>query len=320
VAAKMKRTLACQDSLRLNGGRLFVFGVLQRANVRNRNGRVYPKSILKREAERYYKTHVKLNRALGELDHPDPHSEHFRALTPENISHRTLDFYWEGDDLMGYVEVLPTPAGCTLRDFYLAGARLGMSSRGWATLKEEDGALLIQNDFELITFDFVSDPSTEGAFLLPVQERMNVAPMLPLHVLASELNMVKPRSISTSTSSGPKHNGSSTENDFTGHAPSISIRTLNPAILDHSNSSSNASNSNTHNAHHEGPTPPQEVEPSSGCFGCVPLRNKSGVQPVLTNPHITTTSAWRSFQQQQQQQQQNDEEAKSASGTLIKHR
>lgn len=64
---------------------------------------------------------------------------------------QTLDFYWEGDDLMGYVEVLPTPAGCTLRDFYLAGARLGMSSRGWATLKEEDGALLIQNDFELIT-------------------------------------------------------------------------------------------------------------------------------------------------------------------------
>eukprot|EP00854_Cymbomonas_tetramitiformis_P009834 gene9834-11649_t len=106
--------------------------------------------ILKREAERFYETHVTQNRALGELDHPNPHSETFRSLTLENVSHRVLDYYWDGDDLVGYVEVLPTPAGAMLKDLYLAGCRLGMSSRGWATLKEKDGCVYIQDDFELI--------------------------------------------------------------------------------------------------------------------------------------------------------------------------
>ena len=82
-----------------------------------------------------------------------------------------LDYHWQGDDLMGYVEVLPTQAGAMLRDLYVAGNRLGMSSRGWATLKEKDGFIYIEEDFELITFDFVSDPSTDGAYLRPVQRK-----------------------------------------------------------------------------------------------------------------------------------------------------
>lgn len=209
------RKQACQHSIELNGGRLFVFGILQRANVRNRNGRVYPKSILKREAARYYKTHVKLNRALGELDHPNPTSKTFRQLCTDSVSHRVLDFYWDGEDLVGYVEVLSTPAGSMLRDLYLAGRRLGMSSRGWATLKQENGGVYIQDDFELITFDFVLDPSTEGAYLLPVQEAMNVPLTLPLHVLASEVHLVPPeKTLSSGTpplaawqkrTSGPAH-------------------------------------------------------------------------------------------------------------------
>ena len=85
-----------------------------------------------------------------------------------------LDYHWSGNDLMGYVEVLPTQAGGMLRDLYIAGFQLGMPSR-WATLKEKDGYICIQDDFELITFDFVSDPSTEGAYLRPLQRDLRAA-------------------------------------------------------------------------------------------------------------------------------------------------
>lgn len=185
--AKLKRVQACKASIKKNSGRLFVFGVLQRANVRNRNGRVYPKDILKRESERYYETHVKTHCALGELDHPNPTSDNFRSLTVDNISHRVLDYYWEGDDLIGYVEVLSTPAGSMLKDLYLTGCRLGMSSRGWATLKEKDGLVFIEEDFELITFDFVSDPSTEGAYLMPVKTKLDVPHTLPINNICEYL-------------------------------------------------------------------------------------------------------------------------------------
>ena len=130
---------------------------------------MYPKNLLEREASAFHKQHVVQNRALGELDHPSPHSPTFRCLNSANVSHQVLDYHWSGDDLMGYVEVLPTQAGGMLRDLYIAGFQLGMSSRGWATLKEKDGYICIQDDFELITFDFVSDPSTEGAYLRPLQ-------------------------------------------------------------------------------------------------------------------------------------------------------
>ena len=132
---------------------------------------MYPKHLLQREASVFYSAHVRMCRALGELDHPPPASPTFRSLNLANVSHQVLDYHWQGDDLMGYVEVLPTHAGAMLRDLYVAGNRLGMSSRGWATLAEKDGYVHIQEDFELITFDFVSDPSTDGAYLRPVQRK-----------------------------------------------------------------------------------------------------------------------------------------------------
>lgn len=157
-------------------------GILGRANARNRNGRVYPKPLLQREAAAFYERHVRNRRALGELDHPAPTSPTFRCLNDANVSHQVLDYFWKGNDLMGYVEVLPTQAGGMLRDLYIAGFQLGMSSRGWATLKEEDGYIVIQEDFELITFDFVSDPSTEGAYLRPVQRRYeSLRPPIDIH-------------------------------------------------------------------------------------------------------------------------------------------
>ena len=151
-------------------------GILGRANARNRNGRVYPKNLLEREAEIFYAAHVVHGRALGELDHPKPDSPTFRSLNLGNVSHVVLDYFWKDDDLMGYVEVLPTKSGAMLRDLYVAGYQLGMSSRGWATLKEKDGYVSIQDDFELITFDFVSDPSTAGAYLRPLQRRYEKLP------------------------------------------------------------------------------------------------------------------------------------------------
>jgi len=156
-----------------------------------------------REAERYYASHVKTHCALGELDHPNPSSPNFRSLTLDNVSHRVLDYYWEGEDLVGYVEVLSTPAGSMLKDLYLTGCQLGMSSRGWATLKERDGLVYIQEDFELITFDFVSDPSTEGAFLMPVKDKLPVPHTMPLHLICKHLRAVNARMQASSVVGSP---------------------------------------------------------------------------------------------------------------------
>ena len=158
------------ESLENNGGRLIVKGTLQRSDAQNQNGRVYPREILMREAKKY-DTFIKERRALGELDHPDSN-----VINLNNVSHNVLEMHWEGNDLVGTVEVLSTPSGNILRELFKSGIRLGISSRGMGSVKEmmsEDGrgqVLQVQPDFELIGFDFVSNPSTHGAFLSPVNE------------------------------------------------------------------------------------------------------------------------------------------------------
>lgn len=153
------------ESLQQNNGRLIVSGILQRANAFNQNGRSYPRPILEREAEKYM-TLVKEHRALGELDHPDS-----SVVNLQNTSHNILKMWWSGDDLMGSVEVLGTPAGNILKELFRAGIKLGISSRGLGSVEEVGGNKVeVKNDFELIAFDFVSNPSTHGAFLHPVNE------------------------------------------------------------------------------------------------------------------------------------------------------
>jgi len=158
------------ESLENNGGRLIVKGTLQRADAKNQNERVYPKPILEREAAKY-NTFIKERRALGELDHPDSN-----IINLNNVSHNVLEMHWDGNDLVGTVEVLTTPSGNILRELFKSGIRLGISSRGMGSVKEvmtETGGgmeLQVQPDFELIGFDFVSNPSTHGAFLSPVNE------------------------------------------------------------------------------------------------------------------------------------------------------
>ncbi len=164
------------ESLKENNGKLIVKGVLQRADAKNQNGRVYPKDILVREAQQYTDNFVKQKRALGELDHPDS-----SVVNLQNVSHNVTDMHFEGDNLLGTVEILTTPSGNILRELFKNGIKLGISSRGMGsveTVQEADGqqAVKVGNDFELIAFDFVSNPSTHGAFLYPLQESIDKSP------------------------------------------------------------------------------------------------------------------------------------------------
>jgi hypothetical protein len=142
--------------------KLIVKGILQRAGVKNQNGRVYPKDVLVRESKKYEENFIKERRALGELDHPES-----AVVNLQNVSHNVLEMHWENDDLMGSVEVLPTPNGNILKELFRANIRLGISSRGLGTIKKgmNEDADFVQDDFELIAFDFVSNPSTRGAFM-----------------------------------------------------------------------------------------------------------------------------------------------------------
>ena len=153
------------ESISANGGRLIVKGVLQRAESQNQNGRVYPKEILVREAKKYTDEFIEERRAMGELDHPDS-----SVVNLQNVSHNVLEMHWKGNDLLGTVEVLSTPAGNILKELFKSAIKLGISSRGLGSIKQEAKGDEVQNDFELIAFDFVSNPSTHGAFLSPVNE------------------------------------------------------------------------------------------------------------------------------------------------------
>jgi hypothetical protein len=148
-------------------GRFIVSGVLQRANAKNQNGRVYPKEILERELEKYKGREIRENRAYGELDHPES-----SVVELKNTSHIIRDVWWNGDDVVGQVEILNTPAGKILQELVKAGCTVGISSRGMGSVKQikEDGTVAVENDFELICWDFVSNPSTQGAFLRPTNE------------------------------------------------------------------------------------------------------------------------------------------------------
>ena len=145
-------------------GGFVVQGVLQRAGSKNQNGRVYPRHILERECKRYEQEFIRQHRALGELDHPES-----QVVNLNNVSHNVLKIWWEGDDLKGAVQILGTPSGNILKELFKAGITLGISSRGLGSVKElrNEGVVEVQEDFELICWDFVSNPSTQGAFMKP---------------------------------------------------------------------------------------------------------------------------------------------------------
>jgi len=144
-----------------------VKGVLQRAEAKNQNGRVYPFDVLQRESMKYADEFIRERRALGELDHPES-----SVVNLKNVSHNVIEMHWEGKDLVGTVEILPTPSGNILRKLFESNIRLGISSRGMGSVQKDmrEGLDMVQDDFELIAFDFVSNPSTKGAFMYSLNE------------------------------------------------------------------------------------------------------------------------------------------------------
>ena len=161
------------ESIKENDGKLIVRGVLQRAEAKNQNGRIYPRETLMREAKKYMKEFVNEKRAMGELDHPES-----SVVNLQNVSHNVTEMHFEGDNLLGTVEVIGTPSGNILKELFKNGIKLGISSRGMGsveTVTEDSGdqVVKVQPDFELIAFDFVSNPSTHGAFMYPMNESVD---------------------------------------------------------------------------------------------------------------------------------------------------
>jgi hypothetical protein len=149
-------------------GAMFLTGVMQRANHLNGNGRIYNRPILEREVKNYDKL-VRERRALGELDHPDS-----AVINLSAACHLVTEVWWDGDAVMGKVQVLNTPSGKILKELVNSGVKLGISSRGMGSVHESDGQTIVEDDFQLICFDFVSEPSTTGAFMMQENKQPNI--------------------------------------------------------------------------------------------------------------------------------------------------
>ena len=155
----------CQDLLTeeekiyVNNGGMMLSGKLQEADVQNGNGRIYPRKILEREVKTYQKL-VQEKRALGELDHPED-----SVINLKNASHMITEMWWDGPNVMGKVKILNTPSGKILQELVNDGVKLGISSRGLGSVSEAQGRTIVEDDFQLICFDFVSEPSTPNAFM-----------------------------------------------------------------------------------------------------------------------------------------------------------
>lgn len=149
-----------KESRDKNGGKLILQGIIQKADTKNQNKRIYPREILNREIENYQKA-VRENRAVGELDHPESSS-----VSLKNVSHIIREMWWNDKDVMGKVEILPTPQGKILESLIDSGVTIGISSRGvGSTEQTNEGVDTVQQDFQIICFDIVSEPSTPGAYL-----------------------------------------------------------------------------------------------------------------------------------------------------------
>ena len=147
-----------------NRGNPMVEGILATAEVKNGNGRYYPKELWEREIDRYMES-VKQNRALGELDHPES-----SVINLKNVSHNITEMWWDGDEVYGKIEILPTPSGNILKALIENNITVGVSSRGMGSLEDRGGVLEVKDDFELICWDFVSTPSNPGSYMEIVTE------------------------------------------------------------------------------------------------------------------------------------------------------
>ena len=156
-----------KETREVNDGKVVVKGILQKSDTLNQNGRIYPRIVLEREIRNYQKFIIE-NRALGELDHPDS-----SVVNLKNVSHIIREAHLDGDVVYGTVEILDTPSGKILQSLIESGVKLGISSRGVGTTKKQEDYQIVQDDFQLICFDFVSEPSTPGAFMMAEGRQIN---------------------------------------------------------------------------------------------------------------------------------------------------
>jgi hypothetical protein len=152
------------ENVNSDNGNLMVEGILATAEVKNGNGRYYKKELWDREMEKYDQL-VKERRSMGELDHPES-----TVINLKNVSHIVTGYDWDGDQLMGKIEILPTPSGNILKELIKNGVTVGVSSRGMGSLEDRGGVMEVQDDFELLCWDFVSTPSNPGSFMSVLQE------------------------------------------------------------------------------------------------------------------------------------------------------
>lgn len=145
-------------------GNPLVEGILATCEVKNGNGRYYKRDLWEREIDKYNSS-IKENRALGELDHPDSN-----VINLKNVSHKINKAWWDGDNIVGNIEILPTPSGNILKALIQNGVTVGVSSRGMGSLQENDGVLEVQDDFDLLCWDFVSTPSNPGSWMKTLNE------------------------------------------------------------------------------------------------------------------------------------------------------
>jgi len=149
-----------KESRERHGGKLILKGPIQKSNTLNQNGRIYPRAILEREIMNYQKL-IQENRAMGECDHPDS-----SVVELKNVSHVVKEAYMQGDVVYGSLEILDTPSGKIIQSLIESGVTLGISSRGVGSTQKQGSTQIVQDDFQLICFDMVSEPSTPGAFVM----------------------------------------------------------------------------------------------------------------------------------------------------------
>ena len=153
------------ESVNAENGNMIVEGILATCEVKNGNGRYYSKELWEREMDKYSEL-IEQRRSMGELDHPES-----QVVNLQNVSHIISGYRWEGNDIIGKIEVLPTPAGNILKALVGNGVTVGVSSRGMGSLEENrEGVMEVQDDFELLCWDFVSTPSNPGSYMEIVTE------------------------------------------------------------------------------------------------------------------------------------------------------
>ena len=155
------------ENVSKENGNLVVEGILATCEVKNGNGRYYARELWEREMDKY-QTLISERRSLGELDHPES-----QVINLQNVSHLITDWNWDGDNVMGKIEILPTPSGNILKELIKNGVTVGVSSRGMGSLEQRGNVMEVQDDFELLCWDFVSTPSNPGSFMGALQEGKN---------------------------------------------------------------------------------------------------------------------------------------------------